>query len=563
MKRLHLSIFAALLSISIGYVHAADVKISNMPPAATLGGTEPLPVVQSGVTVRTTPAAVVTLAGSTLGANPSGSIGLTAVNGTATTFMRSDGFPALAQAIVPTWTGIHTWSLTEPRLELNQTGAATDVGRWDIDLASGVLSFRTRTDADATGVTWLQATRGTTTNVSDITLGNTTSNPTLHYMGSGAVTFGAGTVAVANATAVGQFRGAGATGGSTAAIAAASATPAVGWSATGQALNLKNWDATVSGLTWNLRTLDDANTTVKNAIQATRVTGSAVADVSIGNASDNPTFHVLGTGLATLSGAATIGGNITGQANIIAQGALFQSSRATPAYAWNATGQGTDLKNWLCQVNAGVLACGTATDAATTTLVNNFLSVTRGATTAITDISLGNATNNNTTTFLGTGLTTFGGGITATSAITGANVNVNGASAPGVGIYRPTTLTLGFATNTVMRASIDANGNFITTLGTFSAGTKFTTTGCSVSATTGGATAGTFTLGANTCSVVITLAGATGSTAPNGWTCAAHDRTAPTIQIGGESSSTATTATIAIPVTAGATDVISFSCEGF
>jgi hypothetical protein len=43
-------------------------------------------------------------------ANPSGSIGLSAVNGTATTAMRSDGSPALSQAIVPAWTGTHTFS---------------------------------------------------------------------------------------------------------------------------------------------------------------------------------------------------------------------------------------------------------------------------------------------------------------------------------------------------------------------------------------------------------------------------------------------------------------------
>lgn len=43
-------------------------------------------------------------------ANPSASVGLTAVNGAASTAMRSDGAPALSVAIVPTWTGIHTFS---------------------------------------------------------------------------------------------------------------------------------------------------------------------------------------------------------------------------------------------------------------------------------------------------------------------------------------------------------------------------------------------------------------------------------------------------------------------
>lgn len=96
-----------------------------------------------------------------------------------------------------------------------------------------------------------------------------------------------------------------------------------------------------------------------------------------------------------------------------------------------------------------------------------------------------------------------------------------------------------------------------------SVGTKFTTSGCSVSSTTGGATAGTFTLGAASCTVVVTMNGATGVTAPNGWTCQAHDQTAIATIIDGESSSTTTTASFVIPVTAGATDVISFSCTGY
>jgi hypothetical protein len=44
-----------------------------------------------------------------VGANPTATVGLTAVNGSATTFMRSDAAPALSQAISPTWTGAHTW----------------------------------------------------------------------------------------------------------------------------------------------------------------------------------------------------------------------------------------------------------------------------------------------------------------------------------------------------------------------------------------------------------------------------------------------------------------------
>lgn len=44
------------------------------------------------------------------GANPTASVGLTAVNGSASTFLRSDGAPALDVSIAPTWTGAHTFS---------------------------------------------------------------------------------------------------------------------------------------------------------------------------------------------------------------------------------------------------------------------------------------------------------------------------------------------------------------------------------------------------------------------------------------------------------------------
>lgn len=44
------------------------------------------------------------------GGNPTATLGTTAVNGTATTYLRSDGAPAINQTISPTWTGAHTFS---------------------------------------------------------------------------------------------------------------------------------------------------------------------------------------------------------------------------------------------------------------------------------------------------------------------------------------------------------------------------------------------------------------------------------------------------------------------
>ncbi len=88
--------------------------------APIFGGTTSTGPVQSGTVGTAThvltsngPGAIATfqaLPGGSSGANPSASVGLSAVNGVATTFLRSDGAPALDQGIVPTWTGAHAFS---------------------------------------------------------------------------------------------------------------------------------------------------------------------------------------------------------------------------------------------------------------------------------------------------------------------------------------------------------------------------------------------------------------------------------------------------------------------
>ncbi len=50
-------------------------------------------------------------AGIVIADNPTATIGLSAVNGSALTYLRSDGAPALSQSIAPTWSGLHTFSI--------------------------------------------------------------------------------------------------------------------------------------------------------------------------------------------------------------------------------------------------------------------------------------------------------------------------------------------------------------------------------------------------------------------------------------------------------------------
>lgn len=94
-----------------------------------------------------------------LGANPTASAGLTAVNGSATTYLRSDGAPALDQTVAPTWTGVHLFSSAEPRIRFSETDQGSDLKGWDLDINAGSLCIRTRTDADGAGTSPFCITR--------------------------------------------------------------------------------------------------------------------------------------------------------------------------------------------------------------------------------------------------------------------------------------------------------------------------------------------------------------------------------------------------------------------
>lgn len=83
--------------------HAVTVKVAGQTGVSVPNGSK-LILVCNGTDVVNA-----TSYGASSGANPSATVGLTAVNGSATTFMRSDGAPALNVTISPTWTGTHTF----------------------------------------------------------------------------------------------------------------------------------------------------------------------------------------------------------------------------------------------------------------------------------------------------------------------------------------------------------------------------------------------------------------------------------------------------------------------
>lgn len=73
---------------------------------------------------------------------------------------------------------------TTPRNFWYETDRGTDLKAWDINIASGVFSLRTRTDADGTGKDILRVLRGSTTAISAIDIGNATDIPVITLNGT-------------------------------------------------------------------------------------------------------------------------------------------------------------------------------------------------------------------------------------------------------------------------------------------------------------------------------------------------------------------------------------------
>lgn len=158
-------------------------------------------------------------------------------------------------------------------------------------------------------------------------------------------------------------------------------------------------------------------------------------------------------------------------------GTTQQISNAEPRLKLNETDQGSDLKLWDIDVASGVLTVRTRTDADGAGV--NALAITRGTTTAISNISIGNATNNPSYNFLGTGTLTLGGSLTTAFDITARKFVVTNNSVPANGIYLPTTNTFGIAANSTQVAT------FTTTTATISTAINAPNLATSSAATSG------------------------------------------------------------------------------
>lgn len=89
--------------------------------------------------------------GAISGANPTGTVGLTAVNGSATTYLRSDGAPSLSQAIAPTWTGAHTFTPSSAVTAVTINQNASTLGLAVLAGSSQNASMRIAGNGSSTG----------------------------------------------------------------------------------------------------------------------------------------------------------------------------------------------------------------------------------------------------------------------------------------------------------------------------------------------------------------------------------------------------------------------------
>lgn len=102
-------------------------------------------------------------------ANPTALVGLSAVNGSAFTAMRSDAAPALSQAISPTWTGNHTFTAASG-ISVNINSAAGTIGlqvngngtNQVVNFNGAASSLVVLIDSTATGGSYLEFTRSGT-----------------------------------------------------------------------------------------------------------------------------------------------------------------------------------------------------------------------------------------------------------------------------------------------------------------------------------------------------------------------------------------------------------------
>lgn len=136
------------------------------------------------------------------------------------------------------------------------------------------------------------------------------------------------------------------TGGSSSSFVSSSASPSIGMRETDGGTDGKNFDFQVNSNVWSIRAVNDANSAAAVAFSFTRSnTSTAISNVSLGNATNNPTYSFLGSGTATFSGPVTMDRLTVVGSSSVANGISLPSantptgySNSVARYQWTSVG---------------------------------------------------------------------------------------------------------------------------------------------------------------------------------------------------------------------------------
>lgn len=309
--------------------------------------------------------------------------------------------------------------------------------------------------------------------------------PSVFTVGSSPVT-GAGTLGVtfttetANTILAGPTTGAAATPGFRSLVVADLPTGIPNANLANSAFTLNGSSVSLGGT----RTL--ALASADFAAQGTATT------VLHGSAAGNPSF-----GAVSLSADVTgtlADGSLSANVPLLNAANVFSAAQtialAEPRLKLDATGNGADLKFWDLDLSTTALCLRTRTDV--DGAGQNAECWNRGTTTNVTSIVFGNSTGNPTFTFSGTG-TINTSTIVNTGNVSSARFAVTGSTVPANGIYLPAANTVGIATNTANRISIDGTGAWLVGGTAGNAGDILTSAGAGAPPTWVTPTVGSFT----------------------------------------------------------------------
>lgn len=187
------------------YLETANELEANVPPEFVQDTVADF-VQDTGSVAWTYGETAGTLEADVVFANPSGLIGMSAVNGTAATPLRSDGRHAIDPAIAPTWTSEHRFSGTltggsftdlsgislsksggsDPIVWFRRDGSATDEKNWAMIVNAAKFDFRMYDDAGGNAKDLFSFTRSGNA-VATVQFGNASDNPLALFLGSGSV----------------------------------------------------------------------------------------------------------------------------------------------------------------------------------------------------------------------------------------------------------------------------------------------------------------------------------------------------------------------------------------